>query len=56
MPHFKAFDMMDMQYEVSIYQKIINNATNDKNYHQPPILSTLRLFLILFAFDYNQVN
>ena len=49
MPHFKAFDLMNMQYEIRICQKILNKATNDKNQHAPPLLSTLPLFLILFA-------
>ena len=49
MPHFKAFDMMNMQYEIRICQKILNKATNDKTQHPPPLLSTLPLFLILFV-------
>ena len=35
MPHFKAFDLMNMQYEIRICQKILNKATNDKNQHPP---------------------
>jgi hypothetical protein len=31
MPHFKAFDMINLQYEIRIWQKILNKATNDKN-------------------------
>ena len=49
MHHFKAFDLMNMQYETRICQKILNKATNDKNQHPPPLLSTLPLFLILFG-------
>ena len=48
MPHFKAFDQMNMQYQIRICCKILNKAINDKNQHPPPLLSTLPLFLILF--------
>ena len=30
-PNFNAFDLMNMQYEIRICQKILNKATNDKN-------------------------
>ena len=36
MTHFKAFNMMNMQYEIKIWEKILNKATNDKNQHPPP--------------------
>ena len=29
MHHFKAFDLINLQYEIRIWQKIINKATND---------------------------
>ena len=31
MPHFKTFGIINLQYEISIWQKILNKATNDKN-------------------------
>ena len=31
MPHFKVFGTMNLQYEIRIWQKILNKATNDKN-------------------------
>ena len=31
MPHFKAFDMMNLEYEIKIWKKMLNKATNDKN-------------------------
>ena len=31
MHHFKAFDMINLQYEIKIWKKILNEATNDKN-------------------------
>ena len=31
MPHFKAFCMMNLQYEIRIWYKILNKTTNDKN-------------------------
>ena len=40
---------MNLQYELKIWKKILNKATNDKKQNPPPLLSTLRLFLILFA-------
>ena len=49
MHHFKAFDMINLQYEIKVWKKILNKATNDKNQHPPPLFSTLRLFLILFG-------
>ena len=49
MYHFKAFDMMNLQYEIKIWKKMLNKAKNDKKQHPPPLLSTLRLFLILFG-------
>ena len=55
MPHFKALELMSMQYEIRICQKILKKATNDKNQHPPPLFSTLRLFLILFGY-YNVPN
>ena len=27
----KAFDMIDLKYEIRIWQNILNKATNDKN-------------------------
>ena len=45
MHHFKAFDMINLQYEIKVWKKILNKATNDKNQHPPPLFSTLRLFL-----------
>ena len=30
MPHFKAFDMMNLQYEIRIWYKLLNKATNDQ--------------------------
>ena len=50
MHHFKAFDMINLQYEIKIWKKILNKATIDKKQHPPPLLSTLRLFLILFEY------
>ena len=50
MHHFKAFDMINLQYEIKVWKKILNKATNDKNQHPPPLFSTLRLFLILFVY------
>ena len=52
MHHFKAFDMINLQYEIKVWKKILNKATNDKNQHPPPLFSTLRLFLILFVCGY----
>ena len=49
MHHFKAFAMINLQYEIKVWKKILNKATNDKNQHPPPLFSTLRLFLILFG-------
>ena len=31
MPHFKAFFMKNLKYEIRIWYKILNKATNDKN-------------------------
>jgi hypothetical protein len=33
MPHFKAFGMINLQYEINknLAQKILNKAKNDKN-------------------------
>ena len=53
MHHFKAFDMINLQYEIKVWKKILNKATNDKNQHPPPLFSTLRLFLILFGFRFS---
>ena len=36
MPHFKDFDLMNMQYEIRISQKIVNKATNDKKLASAP--------------------
>ena len=30
MHHFKAFDMINLQYEIRIWKKILNKATSDK--------------------------
>ena len=30
MPHFKAFGMINFQYEIRIWYKILNKATNGK--------------------------
>ena len=30
MYHFKAFDMMNLQYEIKIWKKMLNKAKNDK--------------------------
>ena len=30
MPHFKAFSMINLQYEIRLWQKILDKATNDK--------------------------
>ena len=46
MPHFKAFGMINFQYEIRIQYKILNKATKDKNQHLPPLLSTMRLLLM----------
>ena len=34
MPHYKAFGMINFQYEKRIGKKILNKAANDKNYSQ----------------------
>ena len=31
MPHFKAFGMINLQYEIIIWQEILNKAKNDNN-------------------------
>jgi hypothetical protein len=30
MPHFKAFGMINLQYEIRIWKNFLNKATNDK--------------------------
>ena len=29
-PHFKAYGMINLQYEIKIWKTILNKATNDK--------------------------
>ena len=36
MYHFKAFDMMNLQYEIKIWKKMLNKATNDKKVASAP--------------------
>ena len=36
MYHFKDFDMMNLQYEIKIWKKMLNKTTNDKKLHPPP--------------------
>ena len=31
MHHFKAFDEINLQYEIKVWEKILNKATNGKN-------------------------
>ena len=56
MHHFKAFDMINLQYEIKVWKKILNKATNDKNQHPPPLFSTLRLLLFGYNLWYSSLT
>ena len=48
MHHFKGFDMINLQYEMKIWKKLLIKPQMTKNSISPPLVSTLRLFIILF--------